>query len=210
MAINYPTSLDTLTNPVSTDITTVVDHATQHANANDILEALEAKLGITGSAVNTTVDYKLNEVTGGDKALGKSATQTITNKTIDAASNTLVGVATSTSTTTFTNKRITARVSTSTADAAEPTLNTDNYDMLVITGQTNNITSMTTNLSGTPTEGQTLWLAMTAGSGTPTVTWGSGFEASSLSLPTGLTVQRQDFKFIRNTTTSKWRFVGYA
>lgn len=147
MAINYPTSLDTLTNPVSTDITTVVDHATQHANANDILEALEAKLGITGSAVNTTVDYKLNEVTGGDKALGKSATQTITNKTIDAASNTLVGVATSTSTTTFTNKRITARVSTSTADAAEPTLNTDNYDMLVITGQTNNITSMTTNLS---------------------------------------------------------------
>lgn len=65
--VNYPTSLDTLTNPVSTDITTVVDHATQHANANDILEALEAKLGITGSAVNTTVDYKLNEVTGGIK-----------------------------------------------------------------------------------------------------------------------------------------------
>lgn len=211
---NFPTSLDTLSNPTGTDTTEnsnpLLDHDYQHSTANDILEALEAKVGVNSSAVTTSFDYKLGEVTSTDKAVGKSATQTLTNKTIDAASNTLVGVATSTSTTTFTNKRITARVSTSTADAAEPTLNTDNYDMLVITGQTNNITSMTTNLSGTPTEGQTLWLAMTAGSGTPTVTWGSGFEASSLSLPTGLTVQRQDFKFIRNTTTSKWRFVGYA
>ena len=46
MAINYPTSLDALTNPVGTNTLDSPDHATQHANANDILEALEAKVGV--------------------------------------------------------------------------------------------------------------------------------------------------------------------
>lgn len=48
---NYPTSLDTLTNPSAGQKTndSSVPHATQHANANDILEALEAKVGITAS-----------------------------------------------------------------------------------------------------------------------------------------------------------------
>lgn len=210
MATSFPTGLDTLTNPVSTDTTTAVDHAAQHANANDAIEALQAKVGINSSAVNTSHDFKLSEVTSTDKAVGKSATQTLTNKTIDAASNTLTGVATATGTMTFTNKRITVRSSSSTANSATPSINTDNVDIVIITGQTNNITSMTSGLSGTPTEGQTLWLAMTAGSGTPTITWGSSFEASSLSLPTGLTTQRQDFRFVWNSTTSKWRFVGFA
>lgn len=43
---SYPTSLDTLTNPVATDTLDTPDHATQHSDANDILEALEAKVGI--------------------------------------------------------------------------------------------------------------------------------------------------------------------
>jgi hypothetical protein len=48
---NYPVSLDSLTNPVPTDPTTSVSvpHASQHTTANDILEALEAKLGIGAS-----------------------------------------------------------------------------------------------------------------------------------------------------------------
>lgn len=69
MAINYPTSLDNLTNPVSTDTTTAVDHALQHSNTNDAIEALEAKVGIDGSAVTTSHDYKLSGVTGNKKAL---------------------------------------------------------------------------------------------------------------------------------------------
>ena len=35
MATNFPTSLDALTNPVSTDTLASPDHAGQHANAND-------------------------------------------------------------------------------------------------------------------------------------------------------------------------------
>ena len=44
--VNFPTTLDTLSNPTSLDnLDTVgVVHSDQHANANDILEALEAKV----------------------------------------------------------------------------------------------------------------------------------------------------------------------
>ncbi len=89
MSVNFPTSLDSLTNPTGTDTVVAVDHAAQHSNANDILEALEVKVGINASAVTTTHDYKLSEVISSDKAVGKSATQTLTNKTIAGASNTL-------------------------------------------------------------------------------------------------------------------------
>lgn len=82
MATNFPSSLDTLTNPTATDKVSVVDHAAQHANANDAVEALEAKVGVNGSAVTTSHDYKLSEVTSTDKAVGKTASQTLTNKTL--------------------------------------------------------------------------------------------------------------------------------
>lgn len=47
--INFPTSLDTLTNPSTTSKENIVSHSDQHANANDAIEALEAKLGISAS-----------------------------------------------------------------------------------------------------------------------------------------------------------------
>lgn len=59
MATNFPTSLDTLTNPLAGDPTTNPSHALQHANANDAIEALEAKVGINGSAVTTSLDYRM-------------------------------------------------------------------------------------------------------------------------------------------------------
>ncbi len=88
MSINYPTSLDSIPNPTSTDLlenaTTALDHDQQHANANDAIEALEAKVGANSSAVTTSHDYKLGEVISSDKAVGKTATQTMTNKTLTA------------------------------------------------------------------------------------------------------------------------------
>jgi hypothetical protein len=48
----------------------------------------------------------------------------------------------------------TPRVLVDASNSATPTLNTNNYDMMVITGQAINITSMTTNLTGTPVNGQ--------------------------------------------------------
>lgn len=94
--INFPTSLDSLSNPVGTDkvnnAVAALKHSTQHSNANDAIEALEAKVGINGSAVTTSHDYKLSEVVGSDKAVGKSAVQTLTFKTIDADSNTITNI----------------------------------------------------------------------------------------------------------------------
>jgi len=47
MAINYPTSLDNFTNPTASDAmnSVAVPHATQHADLNDAVDALEAKVG---------------------------------------------------------------------------------------------------------------------------------------------------------------------
>lgn len=82
MATNFPTSLDTLTNPNGTDKVDVVLHSEQHANANDAIEALEAKVGADSSAVTTSHDYKLQNVTGSDKAASVTGTETLTNKTL--------------------------------------------------------------------------------------------------------------------------------
>ena len=57
MAITYPTSLDTFTNPLSTDLLTSPDHATQHANINDAVEALEAKVAIGNTVIGTYTAY---------------------------------------------------------------------------------------------------------------------------------------------------------
>ena len=111
---------------------------------------------------------------------------------------------------TLTNKRVQARVLASSANSATPAINTDSYDMVVITAQTVNITSMTSSLTGTPVNGQKLWMAFTATSGTPTITWGTSFESSTVTLPTGMTTTRSDVGFIWNAATSKWRCVAVA
>lgn len=87
---NYPTSLDSLTNPAAGDTTAGVDHASQHATVNDIVEALEAKLGISAS---TPTSGKLLRGTGAGSSawdkdapsgaiIGDTDTQTLTNKTL--------------------------------------------------------------------------------------------------------------------------------
>jgi len=127
-----------------------------------------------------------------------------------AAGGAIPGVVTTDGTQTLTNKRIVPRVLASTANSATPTLNTDNYDMMVITGQTVAITSFTTNLSGTPTNGQKLWISIT-GTGAIAITWGASFEASTVALPTTtVTTARLDIGFVWNVATTKWRCVAQA
>ncbi len=102
------------------------------------------------------------------------------------------------------NKRITKRIGTTTSSAT-PTINSDNYDMYIITAQAVDITSFTTNLSGTPNSGDKLWIAIT-GTGARAITWGADFENGAVDLPTTtVTTERLDVGFIWNATTSKWR-----
>ncbi len=182
---------------------------------------------LTSPVVNTPTgivkgDVGLGNVDNTSDATKNSASATLTNKTISLTSNTVSGTtaefntalsddnfATLTNTATLTNKRITVRVGTTTSSAT-PTINTDNVDMYTITALTTNITSMTTNLSGTPTDGQTLWIAIT-GTAARTITWGSSFEASTMALPTTtVSTNRLDVGFVWNTATSKWRCIAVA
>ena len=65
MATNFPSGLDSFTNPSATDSmdSVSVPHASQHANLNDAVEALEAKVGVDGSADTDSLDYKVANFT---------------------------------------------------------------------------------------------------------------------------------------------------
>ena len=63
MATNFPTSLDSLTNPTSSDSLSSPSHSAQHANSNDAIEALQAKVGVDGSADTNSLDFKVNNIT---------------------------------------------------------------------------------------------------------------------------------------------------
>ena len=154
--------------------------------------------------------YILNAVT-------KTAVQTLTNKTLTSpvissisntgtitlptASDTLVGRAT---TDTLTNKRITKRV-TSITSSATPTINTDNCDVVDITALAEAITSMTTGLSGTPTNFQTLIIRFKDNGTARAITWGASFASRGATLPTTTTAGKYTHVgLMYNTTTSTW------
>lgn len=90
---NFPTSLDTnVTLPAESASTPLsTNHVIAHQNLQDAVEAIEAKVGVDSSAVTTSHDYKLSGVTGSDKAVSKTGTEVLTNKTLSTGSKILVG-----------------------------------------------------------------------------------------------------------------------
>lgn len=163
----------------------------------------------SGTVTNLTGTASINiNGTVGATTASTGAFTTITATTSISISS--VAVPTISSTSTLTNKWIQPRVLASTANSATPTLNTDSYDMMVITGQSTAITSFTTNLTGTPVNGQKLWISIT-GTGAIAITWGASFESSTVTLPTTtVTTARLDVGFVWNVATSKWRCVASA
>lgn len=122
------------------------------------------------------------------------------------------GDVTQTGTQTLTNKRFTARVG-STTSSATPTINTDNYDIYKLTAQAANITSFTTNLTGTPVDGDVFEVQIT-GTAARTITWGASFVSSTVTLPaTTVTTATLTVVFQYYTTSSygnnKWVCVNY-
>jgi hypothetical protein len=112
-------------------------------------------------------------------------------------------------TATLTNKRITKRV-TSETSSATPTINTDNTDVHRITALAVNITSFTTNLTGTPNHGDLLRIEIT-GTATRTISWGASFEASTVALPTTTDgTNMLSVGFTWNSATSNWRCIAVA
>ncbi len=151
----------------------------------------------------TTTKRKLT-ISGGDVAIAGTGSAVIT---FPGSTDTLVGRATSD---TLTNKRITPRVTTETSSAT-PTINTDNSDAHSITALATAITSMTTNLSGTPTNFQKLIIRIKDNGTARAITWGASFEAKGVALPTTTVISKVlTVGFIYDTVTSKWGCVASA
>lgn len=87
------------------------------------------------------------------------------------------------STNTITNKRNTPRITTVNAPGATPTTNTDNEDIQNFTGVGAAITSMTTNLSGTPTDGEKKEFRFLDDGTARAITWGASFASGNVPLP---------------------------
>jgi hypothetical protein len=79
---NFPTNLDTIKKDWANDSPVKDTHPDEHNLVAESVEALEEKVGVDGSAVTTTHDYKLSNVTGSDKAVSLTGTETLTNKTL--------------------------------------------------------------------------------------------------------------------------------
>lgn len=109
-------------------------------------------------------------------------------------------------TVTLTNKRWIPRVGSATSSAT-PTINTDNVDIYKLTAQAANITSFTTNLTGSPNDGEILEVQIT-GTGSFTLAWGSSFVSSTITLPTSITTATLTIILQYYTTSSygnnKW------
>ena len=175
------------------------------AAAAGAFTTLSASSTVSGTGFST---YLASPPAIGGTTAAAGAFTTLTASTSIAVSG--VAVPTISSTSTLTNKWVQPRVLASTANSATPTLNTDSYDILVITAQTVAITSFTTNLTGTPVNGQKLWISIT-GTTAIAITWGASFESSTATLPsTTVTTNRLDIGFVWNVATSKWRCLASA
>lgn len=107
-------------------------------------------------------------------------------------------------TVTLTNKRITPRITTITSSAT-PTINTDDCDCVTITALAAAITSMTTNLSGTPTNFQKLLIRIKDDGTARAITWGTSFQSGSATLPTTTVLGKTLMVgLIYDSVDSKW------
>jgi len=177
--------------------TIVAEHSVAGVHDATKVAMLAGAQTFTGAKTFTTGLLKAVDITSGSGV-----------NTLPTSSQTLVG---RTTTDTLTNKRITKRVLSATSYTTDTgtSLNCDNYDMFIVTAQAGAL--LFNNPGGTPTDGQTLWLAVT-GTGARALTYGNQFESSAgATLPTTtVTTARIDIGLVWRADTSKWHCVAVA
>ena len=114
MATSFPSSLDSFTNPLSSDTLSSPSHSAQHANVNDAVEALQAKVGADSSAVTSSLDYKVAQLESDVSGLvtGKilQVLQTVKTDVFSASSSVGVAVAVTGLTVTITPSSASSKV----------------------------------------------------------------------------------------------------
>lgn len=179
------------------------------------LNALTIGTGLTGTsyngseAVSIAIDSTVVTLSGSQTLTNKTLTTPIISSisnsgtiTIPTGTDTLVGRAT---TDTLTNKRITARVQ-STTSTATFTFNFNSDDIGVITAQAAGLTVTT---SGTPTSMQPFVLCIKDNGTARAITWNGIFVAIGVTLPTTTVVNKHTYvSGYYNTTAAKVHIVG--
>lgn len=172
MATDFPTSIDSLSNPLGTQTLDSPAHTDQHSDANDAIEAIEAKVGADSSAVTSSHDYKLSSVDDGQKAVSTSGNQTI------AGNKTLSGTNTHSGTNTF-SKATKSAIVTDT-DGATVTFDMDEANIHTVTLGGNR----TLAVSNTDVGQTFIVILVQDGTGSRTVTWFSTIKWADDTAPT--------------------------
>lgn len=172
--------------PSTLDATSSTTGAIRTSGGISAAKALNVGTTITGGG-NLTIGTS-NSATVGTVELGAASDTTLSRSAAGVLAVEGVVIPSISSTNTLTNKRVTAR-SGSTTSSATPTINTDNVDFYVLTAQAADITSFTTNLSGTPVDGDQLEIRVT-GTAARAITWGTSFVAGPAALPTTTTTTK--------------------
>jgi hypothetical protein len=163
----------------------------------------------TGLPVNGIVDDTSSALGVGTLELGHASDTTLSRSAAGVLAVEGVVLPSISSTNTLTNKRVTRRVTTTNAPGATPTTNTDNVDVMNFTGLGTAITSMTTNLSGTPADGDLIMFRFTDDGTGRAITWGASFAATTVALPTttvASTMLRVGFQYSGST----WKCIATA
>lgn len=188
------------------DTTKSIIYGAQDATAENQRLYLNSKVYTPYSTNNSSQ----NRIVGMISGTGENGFLTVSGLSISGG--VLSADVTLSNTTTLTNKRWTARVG-NTASSATPTINTDNVDIYKLTAQAADITSFTTNLSGTPVDGDILEIQIT-GTAARAITWGASFVSSTVTLPTTTVTTATLTIIVQYFTTSsygnnKWVCVNY-
>lgn len=166
-----------------------------------IVDSTSAASSITGGlVVSTTVGTTATSVGIGGGNVNAGGTGTFGGALTSGG----VSVPTISSTETLTNKRVTARI-TSISSSGTPTVNTDNCDCVTITAQAAALTSMTTNLSGTPVNFDQLEFRIKDDGTARAITWGASFVAGPTALPTTTVISKAlHVWFEYDSVQAKW------
>jgi hypothetical protein len=164
----------------------------------------------TGLPVAGIVSSTVTALGVGTLELGHASDTTLSRSSAGVLAVESVVIPSISSTNTLTNKRVTPRVG-STGTSGTPTINTDDYDCYSITALAAAITSMTTNLSGTPTNFQKLIIRIKDDGTARAIAWGTSFEARGVALPTTTVISKVlTVGFIYDTVSAKWGCVASA
>lgn len=218
--VNVPTisSTDTFTNK-TIDANGTGNSITNLEVADFASGVIDTDLSSVSGSDDTIPSAKATKAMGDTKALlAGSTSQAFSAQTLDIgnADTTIsrsaagviavegVVIPSISSTNTLTNKRITKRVA-STTDDATAVIDCDNYDDYYLTAVANDTTF---SVSGTPTDGQTIFIGFKDAGVTKNLTW-TGITGLGVTLPTATTAGKQHIVGIKYIA-SAWRAIAVS